>query len=99
MNIQIEYENLLKKYPNGLTIELLRNREEFRKYSQIRYNWIEITYYNQNLKILDRDDYHFLKTVQYTLTNFMFSQKPLVFSSFIISLIKDYEDNHKCKLC
>ena len=92
MNIQTEYKNLLERYPNGLSLELLKNKEEFRNYSIVRYNFIESAYSNQNLKVLDRDDYHFLKTVQYTLSNF-------TFSSFIISLIKDYEQHHKCNLC
>ena len=92
MNIQTEYINLLEKWPNGLSLELLKNKEEFRNYSIVRYNFIEYTYSNQNLKILDRDDYHFLKTVQYTLSNF-------TFSSFIIFLIKDYEQYHKCNFC
>jgi hypothetical protein len=92
LGLELKYKNLINTYKDGITIELLKNKEEFRNYSKIRYDWIENYYLTKNNIILDRDDYHFLKTVNYTLTSFFFHKD-------IIKLIKDYEENYKCNLC
>jgi hypothetical protein len=93
-DIELKYKNLINTYKDGITIELLKNKEEFKNYAKIRYDWIEHYYLTKNNIILDRDDYHFLKTVNYTLTNPSF-----FFHKDIVKLIKDYEENHKCNLC
>ncbi len=108
LGLESKYKNLINTYKDGITIELLKNKEEFLNYSKIRYDWIEFYYLTRdqdylNLNtstgsrkseeiVLDRDDYHFLKTVNYTLTSFFFHKD-------IVKLIKDYEENHKCNLC
>ena len=91
-DIESKYKNLISQYKEGITIPLLKNKEEFLNYTKIRYDWIELYYSTFINPILDRDDYHFLKTVNYTLSNFFFHKD-------IIKLIKEYEEKHKCNLC
>jgi hypothetical protein len=101
-DIESKYKNLINTYKDGITIELLKNKEEFLNYSKIRYDWIEFYYLARDQDylslnvdyVLDRDDYHFLKTVNYTLPSPSF-----FFHKDIIKLIKDYEENYKCNLC